>query len=77
MPLGTEIGLVPGDIVFDGDPAPPTVKGTVAPTFSVHDYCGQTVAHLSNCSALVEICQRTNRHTDVLIAVPFTLPRAK
>ena len=23
MPLGTEVGLGPGDIVFDGDPAPP------------------------------------------------------
>jgi len=24
MPLGTEAGLGPGDIVLDGDPAPPT-----------------------------------------------------
>jgi len=23
MPLGTEVGLGPGDIVLDGDPAPP------------------------------------------------------
>jgi len=23
MPLGTEVGLCPGDIVLDGDPAPP------------------------------------------------------
>jgi len=23
MPLGTEVGLGPGDIVFNGDPAPP------------------------------------------------------
>jgi len=27
MPLGTEVGLGPGDIVLDGDPAPPK-KGT-------------------------------------------------
>jgi len=25
MPLGTEVGLGPGDIVLDGDPAAPTV----------------------------------------------------
>ena len=30
MPLGTEIGLDPGDIVLDGDPARPT-KGTQQP----------------------------------------------
>jgi len=33
MPLGTEVGLVPGDIVLDGDRAAPTERGTVAPTF--------------------------------------------
>jgi len=27
MPLGMEVGLGPGDFVFDGDPAPPE-KGT-------------------------------------------------
>jgi len=32
MPLGTELGLSPGDIVLDGDPAPPQKKGT-APNF--------------------------------------------
>ena len=32
MPLGTEVGLGPGDFVLDGDPAPPTPKkGTAAP----------------------------------------------
>jgi len=30
MPLGTEIGLGPGDIVLDGDPAPPQ-KGAQQP----------------------------------------------
>jgi len=39
MPLGTGVGLVPGDIVLDGDPA--------------FLHCGQAVAHLSNCWALV------------------------
>jgi len=34
VPLGTEVGLGPGDIVLDGDPAPsPTERGTAASTF--------------------------------------------
>jgi len=37
MPLGVEIGLGPGDIVLDGDPAPPPQKGETAdPQFSAH-----------------------------------------
>jgi len=39
MKLGTEIGLVPGHTVLDGDPAPP--KGH-SPQFSAHVCCGQT-----------------------------------
>ena len=31
MPLGTEVGLGPGDIVLDGDPAPPARKGAQRP----------------------------------------------
>jgi len=31
MPLGTEVGLVPGDFVLDGDPAPPPKKGAEPP----------------------------------------------
>jgi len=46
MPLGREIGLGPGDIVLDGDPAPLS-KGAQSAQFSVHVYCGQTVAHRS------------------------------
>jgi len=38
IPLGTEVGLGPGDIVLDGDPAPPK-RGT-APNF--RPICGQT-----------------------------------
>ena len=34
MSLATEVGLGPGHIVLDGDPAPlPTERGTAAPTF--------------------------------------------
>jgi len=55
MPLGKEVGLGPGHIVLDGNPV-----GTSAPTaapshFSAHVYCTQTVAHLSNCWALVNL----------------------
>jgi len=48
MPLGTEVDLGPGDIVLDGDPAPPR-KGAQQAPFSAHVYCGETVAHLSYC----------------------------
>jgi len=35
MPLDTEVGLVPSDIVLDGDPAP-RGKGHSSPHFSAH-----------------------------------------
>ena len=35
MPLGTEVGLGPGDIVLGGDPAPPK-RGHRIPHFSAH-----------------------------------------
>jgi len=41
MPLGTEVGLGLRDIVIDGDPPPPPLKGT-APQFSANVRCGQT-----------------------------------
>ena len=54
MPLGIEVGLSPGDIVLDKDPAPPHEKGYSSPHFLAHVvlahvYCGQIVAHLSYC----------------------------
>ena len=49
IPLGTEVDLGPGDTVLDGNPALPHEKGHSSPHFSAHVYCGQTVAHLSNC----------------------------
>ena len=52
MALGKEVGLGAGHIVLAGDPAPQKV-GTAAPRFSAHADCGQTVAHLSNCWAIV------------------------
>ena len=41
MKLGMEVGLGPGHIVLDGDPAPPQ-RGT-ASQFLAHVCCGQTV----------------------------------
>jgi len=35
MPLGVEVGLIPGDFMLDGNSAPP-------PKFSAHVYCDQT-----------------------------------
>jgi len=54
MSLGTELGLGPGDRVRWG-PSSPYGEGQDSPHFSGHVYCGQTVAHLSNCCALVSI----------------------
>ena len=43
MPLGTEVGLGPGDVVLDGDTVLPRKKGEGAhPQFAAHTYCGQT-----------------------------------
>ena len=41
MPLGMEAELGPGNIVLDGDPAPPNERGTAVPHFSAHGYYGQ------------------------------------
>jgi len=43
MPLGMDVGLGPGDFVFDGDPATPRKKRhTTATQFLAHVYCCQT-----------------------------------
>jgi len=43
MPCGMEVGLRPGNIVLDGDPAPPSQKGrhSLPLQFSAH-VCDQT-----------------------------------
>jgi len=52
--LGKEVGLVPHHIVLDEDPVG-TQPPTAAPThFRPMSYCCQTVAHVSNCWALVQ-----------------------
>ena len=48
MPLGTEVGLGPDDIVLDGDPAALLEKGAEPPTkFWAHIYCGQTAGWIN------------------------------
>ena len=43
MKLGMEVGLGPGHIVLDGDPAPPpSAQKRHNPQFSAHVCCGQT-----------------------------------
>jgi len=37
-----EVGLSPGHIMSDGDPAPTRKRDTTVPQFSTHVYCGQT-----------------------------------
>jgi len=43
MKLGVQVGLGPGHIVLDGDPAVPSPKGH-SPQFSAHICCGQMAA---------------------------------
>ena len=43
MALGMEVGLGPGDFVFDGDPATSRTEATRTTTqFLAYVYCGQT-----------------------------------
>jgi len=71
MPLGTDAGPGLGYMVSDGHPAPsPRKKGHDSPPhFSAHVYRGQTVAHLSNCCALVPAASR--RFANAYRARPF------
>jgi len=43
MPFATEVGLGPGHIVLDGNPAPPKGHISPPPRFLAHVYCGETV----------------------------------
>jgi len=47
VPLGTDVGLIPGDFALDGDPVLLPKKGAEPPSslskkISAHVYCGQT-----------------------------------
>jgi len=43
MPLGTEVGLGPVDIVLNGDSSPCEKRVDTEPPILAHVYCGQTV----------------------------------
>ena len=45
MKLGMHVGLGPGHIVLDGDPARPPRKGH-SPQFSAHICCGQMAGRI-------------------------------
>ena len=60
MKLGMQVGLVPGHIVLDGDPAPPPPKGHSPTQFSVHIcWLHGSRCHLvwSQASAEATLCQ--------------------
>jgi len=65
MPLGKEVGLGPGHTALDGDPVGTQRPTAAPPHFSAHVYCGQTVAHLSNCWALVKMAEPSNKYLTV------------
>ena len=46
MALGMEVGLRPGHIVLDSEPAPLPKKGADAPQFLADYYCGQTAVYI-------------------------------
>jgi len=46
MKLGMEVGLGPGHIVLDGDPASSPKRDKAPPQFSAHVYCGKTARWL-------------------------------
>ena len=46
MPPGMQVGLGPGHILLDGDPAPPPQKGAERPQFSAHSCCGQMAGRI-------------------------------
>ena len=58
MPLGLEVGLGLGDIVLDGDPAPPTERCTTASTFRTIS----SVARRLPISAAAELLLLSSRH---------------
>jgi len=54
MPLGTEVGLIPGHIVLDGNPATPR-KGAQQPPPRI-------LAHVYTCSQYHRVTEHSNRH---------------
>jgi len=60
IPLGREVGFGSGNIVFDGDPAPPHRKGLSSPHFSAIFVVANTGNRpsqllLSSCTAITQV----------------------
>jgi len=58
MKLGMQVGLGPGHIVLDGDPAPTPQRGT-DPQFSAHISCGQMAAWIEMSLGMEDSAQAT------------------
>jgi len=72
IPLGTEVGLGPGDFVLDGDSAPAEKWAQPPPPNFGHVYCGQTAGWMKTpLGTEVDLCLG---HT-VLDGVPATRER--
>ena len=67
MLFGTEVALGPGDIVLDENPAAHGKGHSSPPLFS--PLCSGTVAHLSNCWALVLYCHEHSVWWLILIVI--------
>ena len=74
MPLGTEVDLGPGHTLLDGDALPSPKRGTAAPLFSAHICCGQTLAYLSYCWALVLISKQVFMHFSAVVLAVMVEP---
>ena len=73
MALGMEVGLGPGHIVLDGDPAAlPQKGGRACPQFLAHFYCGQTAGWMKTTLG-TEVDLSTDRI--VLVVVPAVCER--
>jgi len=72
LPLGTEIGLGPGNIVVDGNLDPP--KRCMAPQFSAHVYCGQMAVWMKMPLGTEVDLSPGHVVLDVDPALPFLLP---
>jgi len=59
--LGKEIGLVPGDIVLDGDPAAPTERGTVVPHFRPMSIVAKRSSISATAELLLVFCVRISK----------------
>jgi len=56
MALGTELGLGPGQVVLDSDPAPPPRKGVQQPPLFGPGLLWPNGRHLSNCTEQLIAC---------------------